>query len=62
MPAILDWMVWDKLEVLTLCLENERNWGRRTDSFPLLALAAIKTDLIGFDFRGDDIGSGRAQC
>jgi hypothetical protein len=53
MPAISGWMVWHKLEVLALCLEDELRNGTRADSFSLLALAAIKTDLLMLGI-GDD--------
>ena len=46
MPAVLGWMVWHKFEVFTLCLEEDLRTGERTDHFSLLALAAIKADLI----------------
>jgi hypothetical protein len=48
MPAVTHHMVWDKIEVLTHLLEEEAREGRRVDHFALLALAAIKTDLLRF--------------
>jgi hypothetical protein len=40
MPAILDWMVWCKLEMLTLCIEDART-GRRGDSAAVLFQSKI---------------------
>jgi hypothetical protein len=43
--------------VLTLCLEEESTLGPRADHFALLALAAIKVDLLGLGI-GDEAKGG----
>jgi hypothetical protein len=45
-PATQSDMVWEKIQVLSLCLEEESTLGPRADHFSLLALAAIKADLL----------------
>ena len=52
-PATRSDMVWDKIQVLTLCLDEESELGPRADHFAVLALAAIKADLLR-------LGIGRA--
>ena len=58
-PGISRWMVWDKIEMLTLCLEEEIHNVPRNDCFALVAPAAIKTDLlrlgIGEGLTGSDL-------
>jgi hypothetical protein len=45
-PASLPWMVWQKLEVFELELGEEMRAGPRHDRFLMLAIGAIKTDMI----------------
>jgi hypothetical protein len=45
-PAIMGWMVWDKIEVFELALRKEMHDGPRRDRFLILALGAIKADLL----------------
>jgi hypothetical protein len=52
-PAILDWMVWRKMELLTLCIEDELRTGPRSDSFSLIVLSAIKADLLRLGINDD---------
>ena len=52
-PANQSDRVWEKIQVLTLCLEEEGTLGRRNDHFALLALAAIKADLLALGI-GDE--------
>jgi hypothetical protein len=51
-PALYDWMVWDKLEILTLIMEDDLRNGERADNFSLVSLAAIKSDLIRLGIGG----------
>jgi hypothetical protein len=51
-PALYDWMVWRKLEILSLIVEDDLRNGERADNFSLIALAAIKSDLIGLGIGG----------
>jgi hypothetical protein len=53
MPAIYDWMVWHKIEFPSRCMEDELRTGTRSDHFSLLALAAIKKDLLRLGIRND---------
>jgi hypothetical protein len=62
-PAIMGWMVWDKIEVFDLALRKEMHDGPRTDRFLMLALGAIKADLLRLRI-GDEpleVESGRRQ-
>ena len=52
-PATQSDMVWEKIQVLSLCLEEESTLGPRADHFSLLALAAIKADLLALGI-GDE--------
>jgi hypothetical protein len=45
-PATESDRVWEKIHVLSLCLDEESTLGPRADHFSLLALAAIKADLL----------------
>ena len=54
-PATISDMVWEKIQFLTICLDEELHLGPRADHFSLLALAAIKADLLALG-----IGHGRS--
>ena len=48
-PAVFADHVWDKLEAFEEILAHELRAGERTDSILLLALGAIKQDIINLD-------------
>jgi hypothetical protein len=45
-PAIQDWMVWKKIELFELVLTDEMTDGDLTNHFLMVALGAIKADLL----------------
>jgi hypothetical protein len=49
MPAVFADHVWDKLEAFEEILAHELRAGERTDSILLLALGAIKQDIINLE-------------
>ena len=51
-PAPTPWAVWLKWEVLELGVADDYRDGPRDDARTLLALGAIKADLIAFEFGG----------
>jgi hypothetical protein len=62
-PAIMGWMMWDKIEVFELALRKEMHDGPRRDRFLMMALGAIKADLLRLRI-GDDclaVENGRLQ-
>jgi hypothetical protein len=45
-PAFLDWMIWEKWEVLEFNLAEDVIAGRHADNRTVVALACIKADLM----------------
>jgi hypothetical protein len=45
-PASQDWMVWKKIELFELVLTDEMTNGDLTNHFLMVALGAIKADLL----------------
>ena len=45
-PASQDWMVWKKIELFELVLTDEMTDGPLTNHFLMVALGAIKADLL----------------
>lgn len=49
-PAPVPWAVWMKWEVLELAIASDYREGLHSDARTLLALGAIKADLVSFEF------------
>jgi hypothetical protein len=47
-PAVLNWMVWMKWEVLEFCINQDTMDGKHIDNRSVVALATIKADLMRF--------------
>lgn len=45
-PAFLDWMIWQKWEVLEFYLDEDVIAGRHADNRTVVALACVKADLM----------------
>jgi hypothetical protein len=45
-PAFLDWMIWEKWEVLEFDLNKDALAGKAADNRTVVALACIKADLM----------------
>ena len=56
-PALYDWMVWEKWEVLDFYLDNDAVAGKATDNRTVVALACIKADImrLGIGSKGDEL-------
>ena len=52
MPAVTADMLWQKLEAFEVILANELRVGPRKDSILMLALGALKTDILNLGLCG----------
>ena len=56
-PAPLPWGVWLKWEVLDYLITNERDTGPYTDNRVMVAVAAIKADVMRFGLNRRELGA-----
>ena len=56
-PALYDWMVWEKWEVLDFYLDKDALTGKCLDNRTVVALACIKADImrLGIGSKGDEL-------
>jgi hypothetical protein len=55
-PAPLPWGVWMKWEVLDWLMINEQDTGAYTDNRVMVAVAAIKADVLRFGMNNRELG------